>query len=182
VVAKTQIQYAQRNKSETSSRLLEIDDTMRVLCCLLMLCSVLLSGCGESQEDAVATTTTKSSKTVTLDEQSKTTNEPKAAAVVTASKPDGSVALDETTQPTKESQAAAVAAIKKLGGSVQFAEENPGKPVVGVSLSGQDVTDASLVHLKGLTSLQTLDLSGCKVSGAGVKDLQSALPKCRISK
>jgi len=32
-----------------------------------------------------------------------------------------------------------------------------------------------------MTSLNSLDVSGSKVSEAGVKDLQSALPKCRIS-
>ena len=47
---------------------------------------------------------------------------------------------------------------------------------------GPKVTYAGLVHLKGLTSLQTLSLSGSKVSEAGVKDLQAALPKCKITK
>jgi Leucine-rich repeat (LRR) protein len=83
---------------------------------------------------------------------------------------------------TDESQAAAVAAIKKLGGRVTFDEKKPGKPVVGVSLSGQDVTDASLVHLKGLASLKYLVLMNTQVTDAGVEDLQSALPRCKISK
>jgi hypothetical protein len=44
------------------------------------------------------------------------------------------------------------------------------------------VTDARLEHLKGLTSLQSLYLQKPKVTDAGVKDLQSALPKCKIIK
>ena len=47
-------------------------------------------------------------------------------------------------------------------------------------LSQTQITDAGLVHLSGLTNLQTLDLHGTKVSVAGVKDLQKALPNCKI--
>ena len=42
------------------------------------------------------------------------------------------------------------------------------------------VTDAGLVHLKGLTKLQRLYLTDTKVTDAGVKKLQTELPKCRI--
>ena len=44
--------------------LLEIGDTMRVLCCLLLGWSTLLSGCGESKEDAVYRSTRISDWTV----------------------------------------------------------------------------------------------------------------------
>ena len=47
---------------------------------------------------------------------------------------------------------------------------------------GSNVTDAGLVHLKGMTSLQTLYLDDIKVTDVGVKDLQAALPKCKITK
>jgi internalin A len=93
-----------------------------------------------------------------------------------------------------------------LGGTVSFDETTFGKPVVGVSffgvkvtnaglehlkeltslrslvLSDTQVTDAGFVHLKGLTSLESLVLGGTSVTSAGVADLQSALPKCRITK
>ena len=49
-----------------------------------------------------------------------------------------------------------------------------------LNLSDTNVTDAGLVHLKGLTILQTLVLIDTKVTDAGVKKLQAALPKCRI--
>ena len=41
-------------------------------------------------------------------------------------------------------------------------------------------TDAELVHLKGLTSLETLWLHDTYVTDAGVQDLQKALPNCKI--
>ena len=67
--------------------LLEIGDAMRVLCCLLLGWSVLLS-----------------------DVDAKAANESQAAAVATNNKLSGKVTFDE--------------------------EENRGKPVVGINLSG----------------------------------------------
>jgi hypothetical protein len=37
-----------------------------------------------------------------------------------------------------------------------------------------------LEHLKGLTRLQTLDVSNARISIEGVKKLQQALPNCLI--
>ena len=93
---------------------------MRLLCCLLMLCSVLLSGCGGSKESK------------------------------------------------EDAKANAVAAIKKLGGKVQINGFQAGEPVVKVVLYQQPVTDAGLEHLKGMTSLQILDLRSTKVTDAGL--------------
>ena len=45
-----------------------------------------------------------------------------------------------------------------------------------------NITDAGLVHLQGLTKLQTLGFSGTKVTETGIADLQKALPNCKISK
>ena len=47
-------------------------------------------------------------------------------------------------------------------------------------LSDTKVTDAGLVHLKTLTNLRDLDLRNTKVTDEGVKGLQVALPKCQI--
>jgi hypothetical protein len=51
-----------------------------------------------------------------------------------------------------------------------------------LDLSRTRVTDAGLVHLKGLSQLQTLNLTGTKVTANGVKDLQKALPRLRITR
>jgi hypothetical protein len=41
----------------------------------------------------------------------------------------------------------------------------------GLSLSGTQVTDAGLVHLKGMTGLRTLDLSDTQITDAGLAHL-----------
>jgi hypothetical protein len=42
------------------------------------------------------------------------------------------------------------------------------------------VTDAGLEHLKGLSQLKQLSLGGTKVTKSGIKKLQQALPHCVI--
>jgi hypothetical protein len=57
-------------------------------------------------------------------------------------------------------RAKAIAEIEKLGGKVVVDEKSPDKPVIGVALvgtEGNEVTDAALDHLKGLTKLQSLN-------------------------
>ena len=49
-----------------------------------------------------------------------------------------------------------------------------------LNLDGTKITDAGLVHLKGLTSLETLSLNRTKVTDTGVAELQKALPDCKI--
>ena len=44
------------------------------------------------------------------------------------------------------------------------------------------MTDAGSKELSGLNDLAELDLSGTQVTDAGVKELQRALPNCRIGK
>jgi hypothetical protein len=102
------------------------------------------------------------------------------------------------TKPTKDET---IAVIKKLGGKITFDQKSPG---IAVRLNSQDVTDATLAQLSGLTGLQRLELIGAKitddgllhlkalpnlkslllrrtaVTNAGVKKLQQALPKCEI--
>ena len=53
--------------------------------------------------------------------------------------------------------------------------------LVYLELSGTQVTDAGLVHLKGLSKLNFLYLGRTQVTDAGVKDLQEALPNCMIN-
>jgi hypothetical protein len=39
-----------------------------------------------------------------------------------------------------------------------------------------------LEHLKGLTSLSTLDLLGTRVTHAGIEELRAALPECAVNR
>ena len=61
------------------------------------------------------------------------------------------------------------AAIKKLGGRVEIDGESG--EVVLVSLSGTQITDAGLVHLKGLTSLTALILNDTQITDEGLAHL-----------
>jgi hypothetical protein len=74
----------------------------------------------------------------------------------------------------------AVKAIRKLDGEITRDEKAKGKPIVGVFLTGTQVTNAGLKHLAGLKQLQTLDLGGTKVTDKGKADLKKALPKLEI--
>lgn len=98
----------------------------------------------------------------------------------------------------------AIAAIEELRDIVQYDEKIPEQSIVKVSFAGLDITDANLVHvkglinldelnlrdtqagdsgmehLKGLTSLQRLFLSNTKVTDAGDSELKKALPNCKV--
>ena len=47
-------------------------------------------------------------------------------------------------------------------------------------LMGGGVTDAGLVNLKGLTNLKDLGLIDTNITDAAVKDLQKAMPNCKV--
>jgi hypothetical protein len=49
-----------------------------------------------------------------------------------------------------------------------------------LALGKTQVTDAGLVHLKGLTELSSLRLRGTQLKSALVKEHQEALPKLEI--
>jgi len=114
-----------------------------------------------------------------------------------------------TDVPSDSSSDDAVAALKKLGARIK--QDDQGEVVEGL-LNGRKITDAGLVHLKGMTKLESLDFRytqitdaglvhlkgltslvrlelvvhaanlGTKVTDAGVADLQKALPNCLIIK
>ncbi len=73
-----------------------------------------------------------------------------------------------------EDQAKAIAEIEKLGGKVTVDEKSPGKPAISVDLTGPQVTDTALIHLKGLTNLQSLELWHTKVTDAGLNLKQAS--------
>jgi Leucine rich repeat len=49
-----------------------------------------------------------------------------------------------------------------------------------LSLAGADIGDAGLAKLKSLSELESLNVRKTRVTDAGVKDLQKALPNCKI--
>ena len=61
------------------------------------------------------------------------------------------------------------ARLEKLGAYVSANEQGE---VSGVHLSNPQVTDAGLVHLKGLTSLETLELNNTQITDAGLVHLK----------
>jgi internalin A len=66
----------------------------------------------------------------------------------------------------------AIAAIKKACGRVTIDENRPGKPVVGVRLTGFPVNDGVLSRLKGLTQLRSLELQCAQITDAGLESLK----------
>jgi hypothetical protein len=103
-------------------------------------------------------------------------------------------------------EAEAVATLGTLGGKLRRDPKVPGKPVVAVDLheskvtdeglahlkgltnllelglSGTQVSDKGLAHLKGLSNLRWLDLDKTKVTAAGMAELKEALPTVRIDR
>ena len=84
-------------------------------------------------------------------------------------------------EPSAE-QATAIAEIRKLGGKVSLyapilGKPVPGKPVlrrpvIDVDFGHAQVPDAGLVHLKGLTNLQSLSVASTNVTDAGLANLK----------
>ena len=78
-------------------------------------------------------------------------------------------------------QDAAIAAIRKMGGRVTIHTKSPDRPVTRVTLRHTQVSDAGLVHLKGLTSLQRLGLGDTQVSDAGLVHLKGLTSLQRLN-
>jgi len=66
-----------------------------------------------------------------------------------------------------------VAEICNLGGRVIVEESNPAKPIIGVHLPNASITDDGLSAVQGWTGVRVLDLSGTKVSDAGLESVRS---------
>ena len=71
--------------------------------------------------------------------------------------------------PAQAAVADPVTALKKLGAEI---ERNEQGEVVNVFLFDTKITDAGLPHLKGLTSLQTLNLDLTEITDAGLVHLK----------
>ena len=62
--------------------------------------------------------------------------------------------------------------IEELGGIVQYDEKIPERPIVKVFFNGLDITDANLVHVKGLINLEELGLKDTQVGDPGLEHLK----------
>lgn len=71
---------------------------------------------------------------------------------------------------SKTEEKRAITEIEKLGGFVEI-DKKTGKPIQ-VVFHGTQISDAGLVHLKGLTNIQMLDLQDTKISDAGLVHLE----------
>lgn len=67
--------------------------------------------------------------------------------------------------------------LKKLGARITLDDQNR---VIGVNLGERSVTDADLVHLKGLKHLQELDLTRTRITGSGLANLKDATTLKRL--
>ena len=107
----------------------------------------------------------------------------------------GLLVLPARGQAGDAEQGRALAQVLEMNGTVRRDETKPGTPVVGVDLSGTEITDAGLAHAEGpdhagepgplrhanqrrgagppggLTTLESLDLSVTQISDAGLAHL-----------
>jgi internalin A len=65
-----------------------------------------------------------------------------------------------------------IAAIENLGGTVEIDEKSPGKPIIGIELSSQKVTDDDLKVVEGLSSLRRLNLNWTQIGDAGLEHIK----------
>ena len=103
-------------------------------------------------------------------------------------------AADEATMAARKAVAeTAESEIQKLGGRVTGLDLSATKvtdaglvhlegltQLQTLNLGATSITDAGLAHLEGLTQLHELDLSSTKVTDAGVAELKKALPEVAI--
>ena len=88
--------------------------------------------------------------------------------------------MPTATPKNPPAQVAVIAPVAELENLRAKITRNDNGEVVAVNLTVTRVTDAGLVHLKGLTNLKNLGLSNTKITRAGIAELQKALPNCEI--
>jgi Leucine-rich repeat (LRR) protein len=140
---------------------------MRVLLVVLL---VGIAGCGgddNSPGGGAVPTPPKSTQAKVVKDPADTPQAKVGADPVTKPKPGSKSKTDKP--PAQAAVADPVAALKKLGATIKQNEQGE---VVEVSLRNRKLTDAGLVHLKGLTNLQTLSLGGTRITGAGLVHLK----------
>ena len=132
--------------------LLEIGDAMRLLCCLLMLCSGLLSGCGEPQKkDAISK------------------NHKDAAAIAAINEFGGRVELARS-DPFSPVDTVLLRFTEVTDSGLEHLKEL--KSLRVLNLNGTKVTGSGFVHLKKMKRLQYLLLGSLTVTDVGMEHLK----------
>jgi len=73
----------------------------------------------------------------------------------------------------RPAQERAVAEVERLQGKFELDETVPHRPLVKVDLSFTQASDASLAHLKGVTTLRELHLCGTRITNVGLEHVSS---------
>ena len=154
---------------------------------LLIPIVVLFAGCGENEQ---AVTNTK--QIVQVPEQ------PTKKKLEKEGFPDGNLEaiaskLDETADPATALEKLGAKIYRVLGSEVDAVDLRDTQitdaglihlkgmtKLVNLHLDGTSITDAGLVHLKELTNLKALYISETQVTDVGIAELQKALPNCTI--
>jgi hypothetical protein len=74
-----------------------------------------------------------------------------------------------------EAENQAIAALKKVGGHISRDENQAGKPVVYIFLSGDRVQDDVLRHLRAFPQVRKVHLNATKVTDAGLVHLRGLM-------
>ena len=90
--------------------------------------------------------------------------------------------MPTATPKNPPAQVAVIAPVAELENLRAKITRNDNGEVVAVNLTVTRVTDAGLVHLKGLTKLESLELGLTKITRAGIAELKQVLPNCKIRK
>jgi hypothetical protein len=99
-------------------------------------------------------------------------NRPDPAAARSTGESEDETYKRMTADPNKEAEDAAVAVVNRLGGTFERQQGHPVyQPVIDLKLRDRPVTDEDLQSMAGLINLRNLDLSGTRVTDAGLPTL-----------
>ena len=153
----------------------------------LILIALVLAGCGEN-EQAVTNT-----KQIVLVPEQPTKKKLEKEGLSDANLEAIASNSDETADPVTALEKLGAKIYRVLGSEVDAVDLRDTQitdaglihlkgmtKLVNLHLDGTSITDAGLVHLKELTNLKALYISETQVTDVGIAELQKALPKCTI--
>lgn len=147
---------------------------MNVQSASLFIAAILLNltGCDSSTESPQSTQAPSAiDKLSTTDEPSATespSTSDELSAVIVSLATEATSTADQSSNAENE----AIAATEALGGQIY------GRDIL--NLRDTQISDSGLEHLKGLTDLSDLDLSGTQITETQREVLKAALPRCDV--